>query len=110
MMVGIFIKIKYNIIMKQIWKFKLEITDEQIIDLPKSAKLLTIQMQGENPVLWVIVKDGIVPYCKRQRKFVTFGTGITLPERGLPPSYRMRKYIGTYQKDGFVGHVFEEIQ
>ena len=95
--------------MKQILKFKLEIISEQIIDVPQSAKILTVQIQNGIPVLWIIVKDGIVPYCKRQRKIVTYGTGHTLPERYDEPKYWKRKYIGTYQKGDFVGHVFEII-
>lgn len=96
--------------MKQIWKFKLEITDDQVIDMPESAKILTVQIQDGFPVLWAIVKDGVVPYCQRQRIIKTYGTGKTLSERTDTPVFRKRKYIGTYQIKGFVGHVFEEIR
>lgn len=38
--------------MKTIWKFPLEVTDEQVLMVPKGAKLLTVQKQDGKPCLW----------------------------------------------------------
>lgn len=41
--------------MKTIWKYELMIHDEQIVDLPKNAEILTIQNLQGNQCLWALV-------------------------------------------------------
>lgn len=38
-----------------VYKYELEITDEQTIRLPLNAELLTVQMQGDKCCLWALV-------------------------------------------------------
>lgn len=41
--------------MEKIFKYPIEVTDEQIVLLPTGAKILTIQNQGDIPCLWALV-------------------------------------------------------
>ncbi|MEE9451060.1 MAG: hypothetical protein V3V72_13505 [Ignavibacteriaceae bacterium] len=85
-----------------IWKFELETTEDQKIEMPVNAKILTVQSQDEIPCLWALVD----PSAKKEiRLFEVFGTG-------HPVGYDMgvnRNYIGTYQlqNGALVFHVFE---
>ncbi len=87
---------------KTIWKFQLELTDNQKIELPVGAEILTVQTQNETPWFWALVD----PSAEREiRTFEVFGTG-------HPIHYDMgidRNYIGTYQVSdpNYVFHVFE---
>ena len=91
---------------KKIYKYELEVTDEQIIKMPEGAKILCVQVQREIPCLWAIV-DTEKKDKPEKRKIVTRGTG-------HPLSYGINhtEYIGTFQLlDGsFVGHVFEILE
>lgn len=87
---------------KTIWKFKLEATGYQKIEMPIGAEILTIQIQIEIPHLWVLVDPEAE---KETRHFEIFGTGHSISsDMGSP-----RTYIGTYQliKENLVFHVFE---
>jgi len=89
---------------KTIWKFELSIKDNQKIEMPIGAEILTAQVQKEILCLWALVNSTSE---KEIRYFEIFGTG-------HPVNYDMgtnRKYIGTYQlQDGsLVFHVFEYI-
>jgi len=84
--------------MKTIWKFELEIVDEQVIKMPVGALLLqTAQIQNITPVIWAIC-DSL--YKMEEVTIITIGTGnpIDILEELM--------YLGTYQLRGFVGHVF----
>jgi hypothetical protein len=86
--------------MKTIYKYPLEIVDEQTILMPKDALILqTVQIQNNDVVIWASVNTDNE---KVAVTFYTFGTGNKLPEdiKGK------LLYIGTYQKNWFVGHVF----
>lgn len=89
---------------KTIWKFELETTDNQKIQMPVGAEILTVQTQNETPCLWALVDPN---EAKEDRFIEIFGTG-------HPIGYDMdvdvdRKYISTYQLHGgsLVFHVFE---
>ena len=89
---------------KTIWKFELETTDNQKLEMPVNAEILNMQTQSETLCLWALV-DPAAP--KETRYFEVFGTG-------CPLRYDMgvsRTYIGTYQlNDGaLVFHVFERL-
>ena len=90
---------------KTIWKFEVKVDNKQTLSLPKGAEILTIQTQGNNPFLWVLVNA--LEEETEERVFETFGTGHDVYcDMGIE-----RKYIGTYQMmgGGLVFHVFERI-
>lgn len=86
--------------MKTIWKFRLAGMDRQRLRMPKGAEVLTVQIQGDEPFIWAIVDDQAET---ETRVFDIYGTGNPLPESVMG----VRKYVGTFQKAWFVGHVFE---
>ena len=89
--------------MKTIWKYSLETTDLQIVEMPLGAKILSVQVQHEKPCLWCLVNpDDNSVIIKREIHIV--GTGHEIDWSGLQADY-----IGSYQlQEGqFVGHVFE---
>ncbi|MDO8573013.1 MAG: hypothetical protein Q7S11_04630 [bacterium] len=83
--------------MKSIWKFPLEVTDNQTVELPVGAKALSVQVQNEKPCLWAMVdtKTKI-----ESRVIQIFGTGHPVLNEG--------DYIGTFQMLGgsLVFHAF----
>lgn len=85
---------------RTIWKFGLQLTDRQTIEMPRAAEVLTAQMQGNTLCLWAEVVIGRHP---EKREFLIIGTG-----NPIDPSVE-KKYIGTVQQNGFVWHVFEKL-
>jgi len=85
---------------KTIWKYELELTDKQFINIQKEAELLSVQTQNGKPCLWAMVKTD---NRTEQRCFEIFGTGHSIP-LGIE-----REFIGTFQmSDGaLVFHLFE---
>lgn len=95
--------------MKTIYKYTLEITDYQIIDLPEGANILSVQTQPppygdirEQLCMWVQVdtENSLIP-----RRIRIFGTG-------NPMTYEHDlKFIGTVQmnNNALVWHIFENI-
>jgi hypothetical protein len=85
-----------------IYKYQLKVTDSQELELPKGARILTVQTQQEVVCLWALVDSNAI---ERQRHVIHFiGTG-----NSHIPSSKLR-YIGTVQQLGgsLVWHVFEE--
>ena len=84
-----------------VYKYELEITDEQIIKLPFNAEILTVQMQGMRCYLWAFVD----PQNELTERIIcVYGTGHHIPDKiGL-------KYINTFQIPhlGLVLHAFEK--
>lgn len=82
-----------------IYKYKLLIEDEQIINLPIKSQILCVQVQRGQPCLWVKLNptEKLAP-----RVIYTHGTGHEVGEQAY-------NYIGTYQlNDGMlVFHVFD---
>lgn len=88
--------------MKKIFKYPLQLTDKQDVELPQGAKVLCVQCQGGQIVLYAEVEDP--PLIKQERTFYIIGTGHRMPsEIGLI-------YIGTVQQPSaagmFVWHVY----
>lgn len=86
--------------MNIIWKYELEVVEEQKILMPKGAKILSLQLQNGVPCIWALVDD------KKElepRPIFTYGTGNPIDLFGQE-SY----FLGTYQlRDGrLVFHVF----
>jgi len=86
----------------RIWKWTIATTDRQTLHMPKGAKILTVQSQGEEAQLWALCDETEV---KEPRRFAIHGTGNPMPT-GDPGVY-----IGTYQlmEGRLVFHVFEQI-
>jgi hypothetical protein len=81
---------------KQIWKYSLE----NVIEMPKGAEILTIDIQNGqmfNAQMWVKVNT---ENETEKRMFEVIGTGQNFDDTN-------RKYVGTYQDGPFVWHVFE---
>lgn len=83
--------------MRAIWKFEVTPTDRFVIDMPKEAKLLAVQVQHGVPQLWAEVDTD---NAKEYRTFAIYGTGNMLPS---DPG----KYVGTFQDGIFVWHLYE---
>jgi hypothetical protein len=83
---------------KRIYKYPLEMTDEQIIHLPLGAVPLCVQMQA-GPCLWAMVDD---TEPTEPRLVRVIGTGHPIPDADR------LGYVGTYQFHGgaLVFHVF----
>jgi hypothetical protein len=89
--------------MKRIFKYELETTDTQEIEMPQGAQVLCIQTQNEIPCVWAIVDPDATPTL---RTFEIYGTGHNFPENEWPDR---RRYVGTYQlrQGALVFHCFE---
>lgn len=85
---------------RSIWKFPILVADEFIIDMPSGARLLDVQVQGEDPMLWAVVdpKAPVVP-----REFYLRGTGHDAAGLDAKP------YVGTFRLRGgrLVFHLFD---
>ena len=87
--------------MQSVYKYTIPVEDYFSLDLPKGAKILTVQEQHGKPQLWALVKRG---EPNETRNFRLAGTGHPIKE-----SPEMLNYIGTFQIAGgsFIGHIFE---
>lgn len=87
---------------KSIWKFQIETTDTQSIQMPIGSEILCVQTQNGKPCIWAMVDP---EKQKEFRNLEIFGTGHTINDK------IDRIYIGTYQLNGgaLVFHVFERI-
>jgi len=87
---------------KTIWKFPLQLTDSQQIDIPMGYKILCVQAQNGQGCLWAeVMPDAQV----KKATFLTLGTGHPIQH---PANM---EYLGTYQTNGgsLVWHVYELI-
>lgn len=87
--------------MQSVYKYTIPMEDYFSLDLPKEAKILTVQEQHGKPQLWALVKQD---EPNKKRSFRLVGTGHPIEE-----SPETLNYIGTFQLagGGFIGHVFE---
>lgn len=71
------------------------------VEMPKGAKVLTVQTQDNKPFIWALVDANAREF--EERKFVPYGTGHLLPDE--PGTY-----IGTFQLNGgsLVFHLFDQ--
>lgn len=86
--------------MKKIYKYAIEITDDQDIVMPVGAKILTVQNQNGVPCIWAMVD----PNSEKENVHIrVHDTG-----HNVPDSDRL-EYIGTFQMCGgsLVFHVFK---
>jgi len=85
-----------------IWKYELKLENLEIIEMPKGAEILAVQVQGMSPCIWALVDPSAE---KEKRSFEIFGTGFEIPDNVE------RKFIGTFQLSPhrLVFHLFERI-
>lgn len=84
-----------------VWKYEFPITDHFSIPLPSGARVLTAQMQGDVPVMWVEVDEQA---ARTPRHFHVIGTGNPFPQ------FLALNYIATIQERRFVWHVYEQVE
>lgn len=86
---------------KQVFKYALEVTDSQKVNLPVGAEILTAQMQGEVLCLWALV-DSNFAHLTSGRVIRIYGTGHPIHDEG--------RYVATFQMNGgaLIFHVFED--
>jgi hypothetical protein len=81
--------------MKTIWKFPLEITDRQIVEMPHECAPLTVQMQNDRLCLWAIADPDKSP---TGHPVIIVETGNPFPEEADGFAY-----IGSVQKVAWGG-------
>jgi hypothetical protein len=90
--------------MKTIYKYPIEVTDTQFIEMPEGAKILTVKNQLDvGPCLWAEVEtDNPVSF----RRIEIYGTGNPMH---VQESASESIYIGTFmqRQDRLVWHVYE---
>lgn len=80
-----------------IWKWNLNLTDQQTIQMPEGSRPLTVQIQGGDICMWSAVDPLAV---KVPFTIIIVGTG------NSGPDFSGSRYIGTVQQGPFVWHVF----
>lgn len=88
--------------MKRIYKYLVEIQDEQTIYLPIGAQILSVQVQNGKPYIWACVRLDVEIEARR---FRLYGTGHNIEGENV------LKYLGTFQLLGgrLVYHLFEVV-
>ena len=81
-----------------IWKFPLEITDDQSIAMPKGAILLSAMMQNGVLTLWALVQPSQPTV---NRRVYVFGTGHPIP------ADLALEHVATLPDRQFIWHVFD---
>lgn len=83
----------------RIWKWELEITDQQTVHMPAGAKLLDVQMQNGECCLWALCEQ---TGLEEPRRIGIYGTGNPMPDA---PG----EYVTTFQmhNGALVFHVFD---
>lgn len=84
--------------MKTIWKAPLNL--DGVVYLPANARVLSVQMQNNEPMVWALVDTDVK--SKENMRLNIYGTGHSLPEN---PG----RFIGSIQSTSglFVFHVFQ---
>lgn len=86
--------------MRTIYKYELKLEDEQTVEMPGFARILTVQVQDLKICLWAEVDTS---FPTEARTIEIYGTGDEVLGLG-------RTYIGTVQRGAYVWHVYEKIQ
>ena len=81
--------------MKTIWKYPM-ISSLAKIHMPAEAEILSVQVQNGCPHIWALV-DTDNPPTERMFEVVVTGGDVK----------HSSEYLGTFQNDWFVGHLFE---
>lgn len=88
--------------MKTIFKYQLEVLNQQILTLPLGAEILTVQVQHEVVCLWALVNPK--EKLEEERLIEMFGTGHSIEEN----KNWERVYLSTIQlsQGKLVFHIF----
>lgn len=90
--------------MREVWKFPLELKDEQEVMMPEGADILSTGLQGGTIMLWALVDPDAV---KKPRRIEIYGTGHKFHATD-------RRFVGMVQQDHktfqLVWHVFEVVE
>jgi len=86
--------------MKAVWKYALNPVTQ--VEVPEGAIVLSVQVQDNQPQIWMLVDPG---KAAETRVFKSFGTGHEFDDAGLV-------YVGTFQinNGALVFHAFEELR
>jgi hypothetical protein len=85
--------------MKQvIWKFELLAITPCCISMPQHAEVLTVQVQNGRPYIWARCNQS---NPVKDRTFTILPTGVEFESSSF-----IGDYLGTFQLDGGVFHVF----
>ena len=85
--------------MFKVFKYPVPANDYFYLDLPRGAKILTVQIENSRPQIWALVNP---ENPTETRNFCLAGTGNPMNEKNLI-------YIGTFQasNESFIWHLFE---
>lgn len=86
--------------MKKIYKYVLNLTTFQTVEIPRNATFISCQLQNDNITLWYLVTVENKPDTKT---IMIYGTGNIIHE-----NTSLLDHLGTIQQGGFVWHVFEK--
>lgn len=87
---------------RAIHKYLLTLSEKETAQIPEGAKLLTVQLQGDRPVLWAMVNPDAP---KVERLIRCYCTGTEIPEYE-----HIIKHLGTVQQhSGMVVYHFFEV-
>ena len=86
--------------MHTIWKFPVPQADEFVVEMPRGARFLSLQVQHERPQMWFLLDPEAE---KVKRRFVISGTGHPVDQPEL------LTHLGSFQLFGgeLVVHLFE---
>ena len=96
---------EYKVSDKAIFKYKLAVANDQELTMPLGAKILKVDTQHGDIVLWALVSPREQQVLTR--KFKVFGTGHPITESN--DSISRCKHLDSVQQHSgtFVWHVFE---
>lgn len=88
---------------KQIWKFPLELREEQEIEMPENANIIHVAEQHNRICLWAEIDPKNI---KLKRIFYVVGTGWNIP------NLSMVLYLGSVvmTPGAYVWHVYQKIE
>lgn len=92
--------------MNVIWKYVIPSEPECIILMPKDAEILTVQPQGHEICMWVLVDPSNE---KTSRHFAIYGTGHEVDRQVNMYKEHDLRYIATFQVPPYVFHIFERM-
>ena len=87
--------------MKTIWKFPLKMVENQSVEMPSDAKILSVQIQFEEPMMWCLVEPD-KPKIFREIRIIGTGNEIERQFEGI--------YIDTIKVSGgnYIFHIFDQ--
>ena len=84
--------------MRSVFKYPLDVVDEQIVVMPHGAEVLAVNRQGDTICVWAIVDEDA---AEEEYHFSIRGTGHPLPGPATKATH-----VGTVFQGPFVWHVF----